>query len=1420
MPETIRWTVLPDGTTPEGQLRLTVLVSPRLTGGTTLDAFPGFRDWPKTLRDILPALQLEFTAPGAAGPGVMVPTAARTDRFPPADSTVWATLFTPGSKVDAPATAFTAAGAVPPTLRSFPSKAVHAQITTLYETAVSATAERRAFPRDPGGSQESAETAAHAVPAGTEAVTEAGTETAGPPPRWDHPERGDLLDVLTGDLRTFSRQVDGSYGRLDDLLASPAATGRDAAPQPSDHRPRHIDRTQPPYTQDSALLALAELYRFYDRTPRPATPDEAPAAAEPPPTAPEFDFHSACALLADYPEILRRFGLAVDLLVTPPAQLADRWQARVSFTAPRSDLNADESLRPWTALRHVPGRRFEPYADDDGPYSHRMLKLSKDEVHTVDLDVDGAAMKVVEFSRILDQFLHGRNEPGAAVAADPTAPPALQGAGLTVLYEGRDGALADQMEADARHIAGVDAEGRPVTAAVLHAAHLVRGYRVDVGTVDPTTGRVAAWHPLCARTGDYAVRRPGRPPVPLTAAPDEGHVKATAVTQDRTDAHQLYVHQALFGWNGWSLAAPLPGRTIGADNRPQVPNPEVSADFPLDTTFRPTPGTLPALRYGRTYRLRARLVDLAGNSLGLGAGTVEGSATDPVTYARWEPVLPPVLVPRWPFLEGESEPRLVIRSTVDDEGRPLTPQQWAALRNPQVPDHEETSPADGLDRRYRPYDERHISPPKSSLQMAEQHGVYDDAFGPDTPQAVRRAYFAAASREAGSYLDTVVSLPEDPRITRDLAAAGEIHVAKHNPHDLSPLTPLPVPRGDGLANGEYVVHDAGQLLLPYLPDVLARGVSLHGLPGDGTPSPLTHDFTGTWPQARPLRLRIVEGDGPVGPPVNGVLTVPLPKAEVVTLRMSCRIDAGDLALFRVWQLLTGSPLWNDPMRLPEQKKAELTEASAVGENWMITPWTEVTLVHAVERPLAPPVLADLAIRREGGETFALVSGTVGSHARSTGRIDLDAHWSEWLDDVREPAPRRIAGYDHVGEVTPHPFQNDLGINGVRHEFRDTRHRKVSYTPTATTRFLEYFHPSLTARPELITSKGPTSSGPTGQGWPIPSSRRPQPPEVSHTVPTCRWTRTVDHALHQVTQTRRTAGVRVYLRRPWFSSGDDELLAVVLDPASTLPAELVTRCGNDPVWADDSVLPRLRQANFPRAARTATGRLLAETVGGRPAAVSLTAYIPQYDEQLRLWSCDIDVDLGDLADSTAYFPYVRLALARYQPYSVEPHHLSKVTTAEFVQLLPERTTTAAMTADGRIGIELSGPTAANDVGQFAGEGATAMAASRRVVATVQQRGRRADDLEWEPAAPPVELTCTARGSGFAWTGRLTPPSGQFPAVSLYRLIIEEYETYFTDRTTALASVTANGVARPIARRLVHADCFALTTTLLGRVVLEE
>jgi len=106
-------------------------------------------------------------------------------------------------------------------------------------------------------------------------------------------------------------------------------------------------------------------------------------------------------------------------------------------------------------------------------------------------------------------------------------------------------------------------------------------------------------------------------------------------------------------------------------------------------------------------------------------------------------------------------------------------------------------------------------------------------------------------------------------------------------------------------------------------------------------------------------------------------------------------------------------------------------------------------------------------------------------------------------------------------------------------FNDTKHRFVNYHSIATTRYREYFF-------NLIKEKGDafklTTEGNTLSNVNILSSARPSTPQVEYVIPTFEWDRVTTG---KKTVTGRISGLRVYLKRPWYSSGEGEQLAVVL-----------------------------------------------------------------------------------------------------------------------------------------------------------------------------------------------------------------------------------------------------------------------------------
>src|SRR6185503_10573063 len=94
---------------------------------------------------------------------------------------------------------------------------------------------------------------------------------------------------------------------------------------------------------------------------------------------------------------------------------------------------------------------------------------------------------------------------------------------------------------------------------------------------------------------------------------------------------------------------------------------------------------------------------------------------------------------------------------------------------------------------------------------------------------------------------------------------------------------------------------------------------------------------------------------------------------------------------------------------------------------------------------------------------------------------------------------------------------------------------------------------------------------------VPASARPPAVSVRYVVPTFGWERQTTTNL--VRSVRYGGGLRVVLDRPWFESGEGELLGVVLWNAgrtSNAAREawklFITQWGGDPIWRGEPVWP--------------------------------------------------------------------------------------------------------------------------------------------------------------------------------------------------------------------------------------------------------
>jgi len=1080
---------------------------------------------------------------------------------------------------------------------------------------------------------------------------------------------------------------------------------------------------------------------------------------------PEIDFHQMVSVLGKYGELLRRLGLVADLEVPLGPGIPAAARVRVVVTWPPTTVMTDIST-PWTKyVLDEAQMRFQAAPRPANPeIANGLLNLGNSQYYDVlEVDVDGAALKAMDFANNLLRLQSPRHR--TADTPESAGVPSLRSAGLSIVRTGRAVGLSQAFQSAAKNQENLEG-GSDVT---LYAEDLVRGHRIDVW--DDQTGR---WHSLCQRVGTYRFIDVGK----TLNLEDEGFI-STAVTQAADgSSDDLYLHESLFHWEGWSLCAPRPGKAINPEDKPEEIENKAMTEFKMETRFAARPGSLPRLRFGMGYRLRARAVDLACNSLPPDApdtsAAIPSSPSPPFTYRRFEPIATPPLVLRKKTREGESLERLVIRSFNDSPAKD-------AVQTAEV-------------------SERHAAPPKTAQLMAETHGMFDTPAGMD-----KSAYPWISDKDEGSF------------------------------QDLEP---------------------SETLKLPYLPDPLARGASLRGLPGNPAGQVTQVEFPGDWPDLKPFRILLKEGSGaPQWDAGSRVLTVLLPKAEVAAIRLSSYLAENDLRLMALWKwmaepkvVLPPVPLEVTPVRpvtpriltpvQPREAPVEMAPAPAPvamapavtmatptslkdlalqGGHWMLTPFREVAFVHAVQQPLLAPSLGMLPPVKLLGATFAILQGKTPIHGKSTLKLDMLAEWEEPVDLLAEPKPRVISGKAHAFEISVPREATEIVFtrqHNKRHEFGDTKYRKVRYHAVATTRFREYFPTEIAQEPKKITRESAVIE------LDIPNSARPAAPRVVYVIPTFGWEQKETAA--GVESKRAGGGLRVYLERTWYSSGDGELLGVVLPPqgagrASILTAApqpireglkpYVTQWGIDPIWKSSPTPTPFAPSfqNFKKAVETGNDLSLDELPG---AAVSAAGHKVDYDEERRLWFCDLEIDPG-----ASYFPFIRLALARYQPKSVPGAHLSRVVLADFAQLTPDRS--VALTFDPAklhlLTVSVSG-ISYSEAG--AGKGPS------EVEVTVETRRPDVEgDLAWTPVpdavfpltqpSPSVRtvlrgaaemLAITPQAKVTTWTGQVTLPQPR--GSRRFRIVIREYERFFTDEPSG---VNLGMMQLPkTERRLVFAD----------------
>jgi hypothetical protein len=1266
--QTINWTVLPNGYSDDGRsLRISVLVSPRLeTDGANgvLKDFPDFEDWPATLA------QSTFVLTYGAAPPVKIAWDDRQgrtridSRIGVADSGIWQALFPRDTRVQK----FEFLDRSQQKVLSYPAVEMDSLVRNLYSrlaaSAVDQLPTAATFLGDPEWQQLLGALREHDL-----AYRDRETGIR-------RPEK-QFKDFKGGAFKGNTQHA--NLARFQLFHTPPSKSG---------HRKDKVPDGDPKRGAE---------WLGYDQVPMPK-PEELEK---------EFHFHKIVAAMNQYPTLLRGLGLVVDLLVSrdafphaadaplsvavelppPPPEVQ-----RVADASPRTKALLDD-----TRFQAVP--RVIPASQGGFRIVDGLLDLDPQTFDLLQADVDGSGLKVVNFAHSLltleqgvpddqlDPVTRNEREMGA---------PSLRNAGLMLVHTKR----GDMLEAAIKR--QNDFNNVPAKR-VMFAQDLVRGYRIDIWD-----DKSKQWHSLCQRQAIYNI---AEGTVIIDVPAEEGIVRLVATTsRDKTsNPDVIWLHETLVSWAGWSLCAPAPGKsihhqTMGPD--PDDPTKEIvvhedpvgepEAEVPpglrLQSTLRALSGSLPRLRYGRRYWLRARAVDLAGNSLAPQPNDFgpEKPKTNARLYSRFDPISAPALA--------------LVKTTPDEIEKPAEGESMERMAVRTLNDTPDLNTVATTQRT-----RRFAVPSRTTQREAEQHGMLD------RDGVVDPAFFA-------------------------MLAAQDNSLAKATIETAGPLA------GPKVKTDYAVMLDGDPL--PYLPDPLALEIAarIFNHPDFPNDQIITIPFyAGTeWPEALPFKIEIYEdpADSPHYEEAVRTLFIPLPKAARATLRLSVRPNAAALKILGIWNWLT--PAEQNKLVIINGQPMSLEKVARRGQHWMLTPWRNVELVHAVQRPLITPAVTNLEIDRKQDQTFAQPIFSTPCSIKSTDRVDLRANWNEPFDDGADKDLGNHSRIDHAFSmkitdqksykglpdyspfppgidriaVNKKPIDAPVGVadphlNQKFHEFHDTRYRRIEYWLEATTKFREFMTSGLL----LNRRKEPTEEkinviGSKVRTW-IKASAPPPAPDVLYVVPTFGWVRSGDEADRK--SWRRGGGLRVYLNRPWNASGYGEMLAVVLpranfkgdpnvEPVEKPMKNFVTQWGNDPIWLSPyvpGVAPKL--ANFPlaRTKPDPDGKWLPkfappEEADQRPGNFGTTGLThpdfpssePQgkvdiaphdvfYDEERQLWYCDIEVTWG-----AAYFPFIRLALARYQPEALDTAHLSNVVLADFMPLVPDRWLNVTHTGDAR------------------------------------------------------------------------------------------------------------------------------------------
>ncbi|MCX6399973.1 MAG: hypothetical protein NTX33_08605 [Propionibacteriales bacterium] len=1197
-------------------------------------------------------------------------------------------------------------------------------------------------------------------------------------------------------------------------------------------------------------------------------------APVPAPKRPDFDFHQGIAALAAHPGLLRRLGLVFDLLIPLPPGYTNLSTVSVvptlnnlAFRIPTGPTD-----QPMNRTRVVSPRiRFVPAAFKAAPramdplFAGGRLNLADSRYVVSDVDLDGAALKLLSTASTVKRS--AASEWSSPSSPDTQPLPALRSEGIVLFQTGKAASLRAEMTRQ-RTLNLALATGQ---SPILEAEDVTRGYYLDIWDDTVKKWSPLCMRSVTYRAPGRPVFTIDDEGAVSLAVTSDGQGAPLPDVMVPEVLAKWSGWSAVAPRIGRQLARDNSGLVdpVSTANETAI---KVGIETSVPRPSANLPG-LPRLRFGRAYRVRARAADLAGNGEVFTNNATDARASTALTlYNRYEPVPPPVVLKREDATPASSVLRMVIRSDYDQipgnavatyrhlvtpNAGQLMVEQCGALNDGRSPAelYEVLQQRDG--QLLNNPDANRLHPDESSPLNAAgaQELVYPDAFVtiPYLPDPLSRGVVFYGLPFGVTTVATQKIPGGTARMAWNVTGGFETVVANR--------IRLVEPRNVTTAAAyQHVVSTIGrnQELTVYLPKASVVRTSLRSFLGTGGVGPTSDvDRMGIWQwllQAAPgyglsttqisdLKKRVAAG-------LHWMIT---PSIEIELVHAVRR------PLLRpTWQVsqatrtdATGAEVSGSFAMLSENREpgetatvltaAILASGRSTGRINVIANWKE--WIDPVDEPgprqqtlaalpcsfpvnhldqVAYPVASASGVPT--GVTRDPLDRQEGTHELHDTRHRMISYSLEAVSPFVEEfgeenafnfPPWRTIQLADVAIVSGHTTIIDAADGTTYEEGRDFTINspspgQVSLTtdsdiPTGRQMIARFVRgPISRFSTEVPASEATTTT------INILATARPAAPQIEYVLPAYQWGRWVTSA-SQDTNKRTGNLLRVWLGRPWFSSGDGEELAVICPPGTVQPDAMtplhsyVSLIGMDPVWGDTKwsgksglstlnspgIATRkiLKPVNFSLATRKLATGLRVPELGATDLGAAV--HVPKYDAERQLWYCDIAIDSTDQTPEP-YTPFVQLALARFQANSiVDPLgsaggvdlRLSPIVLAELAQLAPDRSLTILKTSGRLTSVKITGTSYRTNPAEYKrdvdrSDNVGSDPGPALMVCQVQTVGPGMNptdfpDTAWINEGLPQVMKSSVSTAGVAtWTVVPTVPTTSAPV----RLVFTEYEEY--------------------------------------------